>query len=73
MVLYGRFYTILICSGLNIDIFVVNSLNGAVEFIKSSEKHNYIYKKEQIKYKSITAGDEKYFYVNSYLEDFKDV
>lgn len=57
----------------NIDIFVVNSLNGAVEFIKSSEKHNYIYKKEQIKYKSITAGDEKYFYVNSYLEDFKDV
>ncbi|QKF72810.1 magnesium chelatase-related protein [Aliarcobacter faecis] len=57
----------------NIDLYVVNSLNSAIEFVKSDEKEKFIYKKEQKKYKEIEIFDEKYFYDTNYLEDFKDV
>lgn len=57
----------------NIDIYVVNTLNSAIEFVKSKDKDNYLYKKEEIKYHVLTIKDEQYFYNKKYDEDFKDV
>jgi len=57
----------------NIDIYVVNSLNSAIEFIKTENKERFLYKKELNKYKSLEINGEKYFYDTNYIEDFKDV
>ena len=57
----------------NIDIYAVNTLNSAIEFVKSKDKDNYLYKKEEIKYHVLTIKDEQYFYNKKYDEDFKDV
>ena len=57
----------------NIDVYVVNTLNNAIEFIKSKEKDNYLYEKEEIKYEVLNLKDEQYFYNKKYDEDFKDV
>ncbi|TLS95722.1 magnesium chelatase domain-containing protein [Aliarcobacter cibarius] len=37
----------------NIEVYVVESLNSAIEFVKSNEKEKYLYKKKQINYKEI--------------------
>ena len=57
----------------NIDVYIVNTLNNAIEFIKSKEKDNYLYEKEEIKYEVLNLKDEQYFYNKKYDEDFKDV
>jgi len=57
----------------NIDIYVVNTLNSAIEFIKTENKERFLYKKKLNKYKSLEIKGEKYFYDTNYLEDFKDV
>ncbi|WP_426069912.1 hypothetical protein, partial [Escherichia coli] len=57
----------------NIDIYVVNTLNNAIEFIKSKDKDNYLHEKEQIKYEVLNLKNEQYFYNKKYDEDFKDV
>ncbi len=45
----------------NIDVYIVNTLNNAIEFIKSKEKDNYLYEKEEIKYEVLNLKDEQYF------------
>ncbi|MFY4859244.1 magnesium chelatase domain-containing protein [Aliarcobacter butzleri] len=57
----------------NIDIYVVKDLNGAIEFLKSNLKDEYLYKKEIPLYKTLEINGEKYFYDTKYVEDFSDV
>ncbi|WP_418186391.1 YifB family Mg chelatase-like AAA ATPase [Aliarcobacter lanthieri] len=57
----------------NIEIYVVNSLNSAIELVKTENKDRFLYKKEIYKYKSLEINDKKYFYDTNYVEDFKDV
>ncbi|MCG3720774.1 ATP-binding protein, partial [Aliarcobacter butzleri] len=57
----------------NIDIYVVKDLNGAIEFLKSNLKDEYLYKKEFPLYKTLEINGEKYFYDTKYVEDFSDV
>lgn len=57
----------------NIDIFVVDSLNMAIDFVKSDKKDEFLYKKELEEYKFIEVKGEKYFYDTNYYEDFSDV
>lgn len=57
----------------NIDIFVVDNLNMAIDFVKSDNKNEYLYKKELLEYKSIEINSTKYYYDTNYYEDFADV
>lgn len=57
----------------NLDIYVVDSLNKAIEFIKTQNKEEFLYKKEQISYKTLKIDDKEYFYDENYLQDFSDV
>ncbi|QKF59815.1 YifB family Mg chelatase-like AAA ATPase [Aliarcobacter lanthieri] len=57
----------------NIEIYVVNSLNSAIELVKTENKEKFLYKKDIYKYKSLEINDKKYFYDTNYVEDFKDV
>ncbi|RBQ32402.1 Fis family transcriptional regulator [Arcobacter sp. FW59] len=57
----------------NIEIYVVNNLNSAIEFVKTENKERFLYKKEILEYKTIELNGEKYFYDTNYTEDFRDV
>lgn len=57
----------------NIDIFVVNSLNEAIEFLQAENKDKFLYKKEQEEYEFIEINDVKYYFTKDYKDDFKDV
>lgn len=62
-----------LCNIPNIDIFVVNSLNEAIEFLQAENKDEFLYKKEQEEYEFIEINDEKYYFTKDYKDDFKDV
>ncbi|MFY9089491.1 YifB family Mg chelatase-like AAA ATPase [Arcobacter aquimarinus] len=57
----------------NLEIYCVNDLSEAIEFIKTDKKENYLYEKKKLEYKTLIINDEQYFYDTNYLEDFKDV
>ena len=62
-----------LCNIPNINIFVVNSLNEAIEFLQAENKDEFLYKKEQEEYEFIEINDEKYYFTKDYKDDFKDV
>lgn len=57
----------------NIEIFVVDNLNDAINFVKSDKKEQFLYQNEILPYKKIIINDETYYYDESYLNDFSDI
>jgi len=57
----------------NLQIYCVNNLSDAIDFIKTDKKEEYLYEKKSLEYKTFTINDEEYFYDTNYIEDFKDV
>lgn len=57
----------------NIEIYVANNLNNAIEFTKSFDKSRYLYIKKEFEYSFLEINQSKYYYESSYLEDFSDV
>lgn len=57
----------------NLDIYVVDNINHAMEFVKTQNKSEFLYQKEQISYKTLKIDDKEYFYDENYLQDFSDV
>jgi len=57
----------------NLKIYVVQSLQEAIEFFKSSDKSKYIHKKENYDYKKFIINNKEYFYTEDYSDDYKEV
>ena len=57
----------------NIEIYCVDNLSLAIDFFKSSTKEEYLYKKEELDYKTLTINNEQYYYETGYKDDFDDV
>ena len=57
----------------NLQIFCVKSLDEAINFVKSNNKEEYLYKKNIFLYKTLDINDEKYYFDTTYTEDFKDI
>ena len=57
----------------NIEIYCVDNLSLAIDFFKSSTKEEYLYKKEELDYKTLTINNEQYYYETGYKDNFDDV
>jgi len=57
----------------NLQIYVVDNLNQAIEFVKSSNKDEFLYKNEKKEYQYLEIDGETYYFDTKYDEDFKDV
>jgi len=57
----------------NVNIFVVNNINEAIDFFKFDNKEKYRFKKDILEYKFLDINDNKYFYIQNYDEDFADI
>lgn len=57
----------------NIKIYCVDNLTNAIEFFKSEDKNRFLYEKEELEYEKININGKEFFYINSYVQDFKDI
>jgi len=57
----------------NIELFGVKNLNEAVEILKNQESAEPSRNSSEIEYPFYELGEEKYYYVKEYKEDFIDV
>ncbi len=57
----------------NISIYCVKNLIEAIEFFKSKDKNRFLFKKESLKHEKININGKEFFFLNKYLNDFKDI
>ncbi len=57
----------------NLEIYCVKNLNSAMEFMKSSQKENYLFKNIKLEFEELSINGQIYYYDSNYKEDFKDV
>lgn len=57
----------------NIKIYCVKNLIEAIEFFKADDKNRFLYKKDELKHEKININGKEFFYLNEYIQDFKDV
>ncbi|CAI8192833.1 MAG: Competence protein ComM [Arcobacter lacus] len=57
----------------NLKIYVVNTLDEAINFFKSSDKEKYIHQKQEYEYKKINIRNKDYYYLEDYSDDYSEV
>jgi magnesium chelatase family protein len=57
----------------NINIYCVNTLHEAIEFLKSEDKKRFLYEKRDLDYDKININGKEFYYINEYIQDFIDI
>jgi len=57
----------------NINLFIVDTLEDAIEFFKSKDKEKYKYQSKSLEYKYVEINNEKFYYEEKYEDDFEEV
>lgn len=57
----------------NIEIYVVDKLIDAIDFFSSKDKKEYLFENENLGFLNIELNSKKYYYKQSFEEDFLDV
>ena len=57
----------------NLKIYVINSLDEAIQFFKDNDKDKYIHKKQEYEYQKLLINEKEYFYTKNYFDDYNEV
>lgn len=57
----------------NLEIYVVDNISQAIDFFKSSKKDDFKYECNTLDFDFVSINEEKFYYENSYKEDFSDI